>query len=105
MQCRLPRAQLRHTYASKFIPAWPGVRDGNAYTDSIFQLLLKNYFRVNLKIEQKRYFCSFLYTVAGNFIYSCTMIYVFPLFSVYITIFCDIVFSLLFYTVIGKSME
>jgi hypothetical protein len=27
-------------------------------TDSSFQLLLKNYFRVNLKIEQKRYFCT-----------------------------------------------
>jgi hypothetical protein len=53
-----------------------------------FQLLLKNYFRVNLKIEQKPYFCSFLYTVAGNLIYSCRMIYVFPLFSVCITIFC-----------------
>jgi hypothetical protein len=57
-------------------------------TDQIFQLLLKNYFRVNLKIEQKRYFCSFLYTVAGNFIYSCRVIYVSPLFSVCITIFC-----------------
>jgi ABC-type sulfate transport system permease subunit len=58
-------------------------------THSIFQLLLKNYFRVNLKIEQKRYFNSFLYTVAGNFNYSCRrMIYVFPLFSVCITIFC-----------------
>jgi hypothetical protein len=57
-------------------------------TDSIFQLLLKNYIRVNLKIEQKRYFCSFLHTVGGNFNYSCRMIYVFPLFSVCITIFC-----------------
>jgi hypothetical protein len=28
----------------------------NVNTDSIFQLLLKNYFRVNLKIGQKRYF-------------------------------------------------
>jgi hypothetical protein len=28
-------------------------------TDSIFQLLLKKYFRVNLKIEQKRYFAHF----------------------------------------------
>jgi hypothetical protein len=28
-------------------------------TDYIFQLLLKNYFRVNLKIEQNRYFAHF----------------------------------------------
>jgi hypothetical protein len=28
-------------------------------TDSIFQVLLKDYFRVNLKIEQKRFFAHF----------------------------------------------